>query len=104
MIKYFDDKEADGSTRYNFLVVEWYKLNITQSWINFFALSLSDPTAISSCARSNNLIQKYHFVKSSIILRLAQKLRWQGSKRHQRILQVPGTKLEFKCPKVLTIQ
>jgi hypothetical protein len=42
MIKYFNDKEADGSTIHNFLV-EWNDINKTKSWINFFALGLCNP-------------------------------------------------------------
>jgi hypothetical protein len=60
MIKYCDDKGIDGSTLHNCLV-EWNDIDKKQSWINFFALSLSNPTPIISYARSNNLLQGIPF-------------------------------------------
>jgi hypothetical protein len=42
-------------------LVEWKKINKTQSWVNFFALSLSNPTPIIAFARANNVLNKMPF-------------------------------------------
>ena len=41
--------------------VEWRSINKTHSWLNFFALSLSNPTPNISFARNNNLLHKILF-------------------------------------------
>jgi hypothetical protein len=41
--------------------VEWNGVNKTKSWVNYFALSLSNPKPIISFARNNNLLDKMTF-------------------------------------------
>jgi hypothetical protein len=41
--------------------VEWNDVNKTKSWVNYFALSLSNPKPIVSFARNNNLLDKMPF-------------------------------------------
>jgi hypothetical protein len=41
--------------------VEWNDINKTKSWVNYFALSLSNPKPIVSFARNNNLLEKIPF-------------------------------------------
>jgi hypothetical protein len=41
--------------------VEWNDINKSKSWVNYFALSLSNPKPIISFARNNNLIDKLLF-------------------------------------------
>jgi hypothetical protein len=36
-------------------LVEWNDINKTKSWVNYFALSLSNPTPIISFSRNDNL-------------------------------------------------
>jgi hypothetical protein len=42
-------------------LVEWNDINKTKSWVNYFALSLSNPKPIISFARNNNLLDKIPF-------------------------------------------
>jgi hypothetical protein len=39
-------------------LVEWNDINKTNSWVNCFVLSLSNPTPIISFSRNNNLLDK----------------------------------------------
>jgi hypothetical protein len=41
--------------------VEWNDINVTKSWVDFFALSFSNPKPIISFARNNNLLDKIPF-------------------------------------------
>jgi hypothetical protein len=41
--------------------VEWNDINKTKSWVNYFALNLSNPKPIISFARNNNLLDKMPF-------------------------------------------
>jgi hypothetical protein len=41
--------------------VEWNDVNKAKSWVNYFALSLSNPKPIISFARNNNLLDKMPF-------------------------------------------
>jgi hypothetical protein len=41
--------------------VEWNNINNMKSWVNYFALNLSNPTPIISFARNNNLSDKMPF-------------------------------------------
>jgi hypothetical protein len=42
-------------------LVEWKDINRTKSWVNYFALSTSNPKPIISFARNNNLLDKMPF-------------------------------------------
>jgi hypothetical protein len=55
-----EDSGMDMSTNHNCLV-EWNDMNKTQSWVNFFALCLSNPTPVISFARKHNLLDKMPF-------------------------------------------
>jgi hypothetical protein len=60
VMKYCDNSGIDMRTNHNCLL-EWNDINKSQSWVNFFALSLSNPTPIISFARKHNLLDKMHF-------------------------------------------
>jgi hypothetical protein len=60
VIKYCEDSGMDMSTNHNCLV-EWNDINKSQSWVNFFALSLRNPTPIIAFARKHNLLDKMAF-------------------------------------------
>jgi hypothetical protein len=42
-------------------LVEWNHINKSQSWVNFIALSLSDPTPVIPFARNQNLLNRMPF-------------------------------------------
>jgi hypothetical protein len=71
-------------------LVEWNDINKTQSWINFFALSLSNQSYANNfvCKKqqqpSKNIFHIIHYCKARVKVA-------KVSTRHQRILQVPGT-------------
>ena len=60
MLEYYEDRGGNEGHHLNCLV-EWRNINKTQSCVNFFALSLNNPTPIISFARSNNLLPKMPF-------------------------------------------
>jgi hypothetical protein len=49
-------------------LVEWNDVNKTKSWVNYFALSLSNPKPIISFARNNNLLDKMPFLSPHSVL------------------------------------
>ena len=61
VLKHYEDRGEDGNIQHN-LLVEWNDINKTRSWVNFFALSLSNPIPIISFARNNNLLNKMPFL------------------------------------------
>jgi hypothetical protein len=81
--------------------VEWNNINKTKSWVNYFALSLSNPTSIISFARNNNLLDKMPFCH------LTQYCRLNTTVHIARILKVStspaGIKYKFgiQVPKVI---
>jgi hypothetical protein len=60
VIKYCEDSGMDMSTNHNCLA-EWDDMNKSQSWVNFFALYLSNPTPVILFARKHNLLDKMPF-------------------------------------------
>jgi hypothetical protein len=60
VLKYCEEIGTNTSTNHKCLV-EWNDINKSQSWVNFFALSLSDPTPIISFARNRNLLNRMPF-------------------------------------------
>ena len=60
VLKYYEDRGEDGNIHDN-LLVDWNDINKIRSWVNFFALSLSNPIPIISFARNNNLLHKMPF-------------------------------------------
>jgi hypothetical protein len=60
VLKYSEDKGVDDSVQYKYLV-KWNDINNSTSWVNFFALCLSDPTPIRSFARDQKLLDKSPF-------------------------------------------
>jgi hypothetical protein len=42
-------------------LVEWNDINKTKSWVNYFALSLSNPEPINSFTRNSNILRKIPF-------------------------------------------
>jgi hypothetical protein len=57
VVGYCKEKGDFNSSNHKCLV-EWSDLNKTKSWVNYFALSLSNPKPIISYARNNNLLDK----------------------------------------------
>jgi hypothetical protein len=74
-------------------LVEWNDINKTKSWVNYFALSLSNPKPIISFARNNNLLDKMPFCH------LTKYCRSNTAVDIARILKVPtgpaGIKYKF---------
>jgi hypothetical protein len=60
--KVVDCKEkGDINSSNHKCLVEWNHVNKNKSWMNYFALSLSNPKPIISFARNNNLLDKMPF-------------------------------------------
>ena len=80
-LDYCEEREAD-CTKNHICLVEWKDINKSQSWVNFFALSLSNPTPRISFARNNNFINnmpfchliKHYKSKSSVDISGTQKV------------------------------
>ena len=65
VLKYCEEIGMSTSTNHKNLV-EWNDINKSKSWVNFFALSLSNPTPVISFARNQNLQNRmpfYHLVQ-----------------------------------------
>jgi hypothetical protein len=60
VLKYCEEIGMNTSTNYKCLV-EWNDINKSQSWVNLFVLSLSDPTPVISFARNQNLLSRMPF-------------------------------------------
>jgi hypothetical protein len=60
VVDYCKEKEDFNSSNHNCLV-EWNDVNKNKSWVNYFALSLSNPKPIISFSRNNNLLDKMTF-------------------------------------------
>jgi hypothetical protein len=54
VLDYCKEKGDVNSSNHECLV-EWNDVNKTKSWVNYFALSLSNPKPIISFSRNNNL-------------------------------------------------
>jgi hypothetical protein len=63
VVDFFKEKGGVNSSNHKCLV-KWNYVNKTKSWINYFALSLSNPKPIISFARNNNLFIRCPFVTS----------------------------------------
>jgi hypothetical protein len=59
-VDYPKENRDDHSSKHECLV-ECNDINKTKSWVNYFALSLSNPKLIISFARNNNLLDKMPF-------------------------------------------
>jgi hypothetical protein len=74
-------------------LVEWNDINKTESWVNYFALSLSNPKPIISFSRNNCLLDKMPFCN------LNQYCRSKTAVDNARILKVStspaGIKYKF---------
>jgi hypothetical protein len=60
IVDYCKEKGDVNSSNHKCLV-EWNDVNKNESWVNYFALSLSNPKPIISFARNNNLLDKMPF-------------------------------------------
>jgi hypothetical protein len=60
VLEYCEEKGADFCTKRKCLV-EWNDINKSQSWVEFFAVSLSNPTPLISFARNHNLLDEMPF-------------------------------------------
>jgi hypothetical protein len=62
-------------------LMEWNDFNKTKSWLNYFALSFSNPKPIISFARNNNLLDKMlschltHYCRSNTAVDIARILK-----------------------------
>jgi hypothetical protein len=54
-------EKGDVNSSNNKCLVEWNDVNKNKSWVNYFALSLSNPKPIISFARNNHLLDKMPF-------------------------------------------
>jgi hypothetical protein len=62
VVDYCKEKGDDHCSSSNHkCLVEWKDVNKTKSWLNYFALKLSNPKPIISFARNNNLFDKMLF-------------------------------------------
>jgi hypothetical protein len=80
-------------------LVEWNDINKTKSWVNYFALSLSNAKTIISFTRNNSLLDKMPFVTSLSTVGQTRQEILQGYLRFQQVLQVSNTSLAYKSPK-----
>jgi hypothetical protein len=55
-------EKGDVNSSNHKCLVEWNDINKTKSWVNYFALSLSNPKPIISFARNNKLLDKMPFI------------------------------------------
>jgi hypothetical protein len=65
VLKYCEEIGMITSTNHKCLV-EWNDINKSQSWVNFFALSLGRPAPVISFARNQNLLNRmlfYHLIR-----------------------------------------
>jgi hypothetical protein len=60
VLKYCEEIGMNTSTNHKCLV-EWNDINKSQSWVNFFALSLSNPTPAITFARNQHLLNRMPF-------------------------------------------
>jgi hypothetical protein len=60
VVDYCKEKRDVNSSNRKYLV-KWNDVNKTKSWVNYFALSFSNPKPIISFANINNLLDKMHF-------------------------------------------
>jgi hypothetical protein len=67
VLKYSEEKFSTNSDHHKCLV-EWNDLNMSQSWVNFFAFCLSNHTPIISFAKEQQLLDKSPFLLSYAIL------------------------------------
>ena len=73
VLEYCEEREADSNANHKCLL-EWNDVNKSQSWVNFFALTLSNPTPKISFARNNNFIMQYCKLKPSVDIARIQKI------------------------------
>jgi hypothetical protein len=55
------NEKGDVNNSNHKCLVEWNDINKTKSWVNYFALSISNPKPIISFVRNNNLLDKMPF-------------------------------------------
>jgi hypothetical protein len=60
VVDYCKEKGDVNSSNHKCLM-EWNDINNSKSWVNYFALSLSNPNPIISFAMNNNLLDKMPF-------------------------------------------
>jgi hypothetical protein len=60
VVDYCKEKRDVNSSNHK-CPIAWNDINTTKSWVNYFALSLSNPKPIISFARNNSLLDKMPF-------------------------------------------
>jgi hypothetical protein len=63
VLKYCEEIGMNTSTNHKCLV-EWNEMKKSQSWINFFVLSLGNPTLVILFARNQNLLHLIQYCKT----------------------------------------
>jgi hypothetical protein len=92
VLKYCEETGMNTSTNHKSLV-EWNDINKSQSWVNFFALSLSNPTPIITFARNQNLLGRIPF--SHIIQYCKTKTPMENTRVHKASTCPTGIKYKF---------
>jgi hypothetical protein len=96
MLKYCEEIGMNTSTNHKCLV-EWNDINKSQSWVNFFALSLSDPIPVISFATNQNLLHiKCLFVILYDIVKPKHQWKLLGYIRLLQVQPISNINLEFK--------
>jgi hypothetical protein len=108
VVDYCKEKGDDHISNHKCLV-EWNDINNTKSWMNYFALILSNPKHIISFARNNNLLDKMPFChltqycRSNTAVDIARILKVSTSPagiKYKFGIQVPkGIKNAIECDK-----
>jgi hypothetical protein len=92
VLKYCEETGMNTSTNHKSLV-EWNDINKSQSWVNFFALSLSNPTPIITFARNQNLLGRIPF--SHLIRYCKTKTPMENTRVHKASTCPTGIKYKF---------
>jgi hypothetical protein len=92
MLKYCEEIGINTTTNHKGLV-EWNDINKLQSWANFFALSLSDPTPVILFARSQNLLHRIPFCHLTLYCKA--KTPMEITRVHKALTSPTGIKYKF---------
>jgi hypothetical protein len=97
-------KKVDVNSSNHKCLVEWNDINKTKSWVNYFALSLSNPKPIISFARNNNLLDKMPFCHFTQYCRSNTAVDVSRIHKVSTSQQVSNTSLASKSPKESRMQ
>jgi hypothetical protein len=91
VLKYCEETGINTSTNHKCLV-EWNDINKSQSWVNFFVISLSHPTPVITFARNQTLLDRIPFCH------LIQYCKTKTPMEISRVYKASNINLEFKFP------